>query len=286
MLGFTKRFLEVDGCRVAFYRRGSGPTLLLLHGLPTSCYLWRDVISSLQRSYQLVAPDLLGLGDTSGPLDRDHSLHGQASLVAGLMQRLGVEEATLVGHDIGGAIAQIIALELPRQVQGVVLVASAAYDNWPVPVIRMFQRLARHKTAWRIALHAGIMHRVGLAEQGFRRGVRFPGSLQDVDIDEYLRPGRLSASSREHLRRLLLALDNAETVQTAHRLGQITCPAMVVWGADDAFLPTLWGRRLVADLRGAPLHILPDCGHFVPEERAGELAGLVDAFAARCQNEP
>lgn len=286
MLGFTKRFQGVGGSRVAFYWRGSGPAVVLLHGLPTSCYLWRDVVSALQRNYQLVAPDLIGLGDTFGPMDVDHTLHGQAALVEGLLGRLGVEEAVFVGHDIGGAVAQILALEIPRRVRGLVLVASAAYDNWPVPVIRTFQRLAHYPLAWRAALRAGIMHKVGLAEQGFRRGVHFPGSLDDEDIDEYLRPGRLSRSSREHLRRLLLALDNRETQAVGHRLGEIDCPALVVWGAEDAFLSPLWARRLQTDLRRASLHVLSNCGHFVPEERAGELAGLLDAFATRCYLEP
>ncbi|MDY0001973.1 MAG: alpha/beta fold hydrolase, partial [Polyangia bacterium] len=234
---------------MAFYHRGTGPAIVLLHGMPTSCYLWRDVVASLQRNFQVVAPDLLGLGDTFGPMDVDHSLQGQASLLVGLLGRLEIEEAVLVGHDIGGAVAQILALELPRRVRGLVLVASAAYDNWPVPVIRMFQRLAEHPLAWRMAIRAGIMRKVGLAEQGFRRGVHFPGSLRDEDIDEYLRPSRLSSSSREHLRRLLISLDNRETQQLGHRLGEIECPSLVLWGAEDAFLSPHWGRRLRTDLR-------------------------------------
>ena len=278
MLGYTKRFLPVDGKRVAHYRRGSGPVILLLHGLPTSCFLWRNVIAALQRSYTLIAPDLLGLGDTSGPLKSDHSLLGQATLVEGLLAQLGVDEAVVVGHDLGGAVAQQLAVDRPRRVRGLVLVDSAAYDNWPAPVIRRFARLARHPAVWRLALRAGLTRKVGMAEQGFRRGVKFPGALSDVEIDEYLRPHRLSASSREHLRRLLLALDPEETVRLARHFHDLEVPAMVVWGADDAFLPPLWGRRLQADLRGSVLHILPDCGHFVPEERAGELAGLIDLF--------
>ena len=85
----------------------------------------------------------------------------------------------------------------------------------------------------------------------------------DEDIDEYLRPSRLSRSSREHLRRLLLALDQRETVRVGRRLGEIACPTLVVWGAEDAFLPVLWGRRLVSDLPRATLHTLSECGHFV-----------------------
>jgi len=281
VLGFVKRFLPVNGNRVAHYRRGAGPTLVLIHGLPTSCFLWRDVLAALQRNYQIVAPDLLGLGDTSGPMDADHSLRGQAAMVDGLLEALDVDQAVVVGHDVGGAVAQILALEFPRRVRGIALVASAAYDNWPVPVIRYFQRLARHPSVWRVALRAGITQRVGLADHGFRKGVKFPGSLTDQEIAEYLRPHRLSASSREHMRRLLLALDNRDTVAAGHRLGELEIPALVIWGADDAFLPPVWGRRLTRDLRQSTLQVLGDCGHFVPEERAGELSGLIDAFAQK-----
>lgn len=285
MLGYTKRFLPVDGKRVAHYRRGEGPAIVLLHGLPTSCFLWRNVVAALQRRYTLIAPDLLGLGDTSGPLESDHSLLGQATLVEGLMEQLEVDEAVVVGHDVGGAVAQWLALDRPRRVRGLMLVSTAAYDNWPVSVIARFQRLARYPVAWRIAMRAGMIRRVGMAEQGFRRGVKFPGALSDQEIDEYLRPARLSRSSREHLRRMLLALDPADTVALARRFHEIRAPARVVWGADDAFLPPLWAHRLTADLHGASLHILPDCGHFVPEERAGELAGLIDLFCRELDSE-
>ncbi|MFH2006259.1 MAG: alpha/beta hydrolase, partial [bacterium] len=258
--------MAVNGVRVAHYNQGQGPALVLLHGLATSCFLWRDVIATLKHRYHVVAPDLLGLGDSSGPMDADQSLSGQAAVVEGLMNRLELRDAVVVGHDLGGGVAQLMALERSRRVAGVVLVSSVAYDNWPVPVIKKLRRLARWRPIWQAAVRAGMTRSLGFADQGFRRGVKYPGSIDDQTIDEYLRPHRLSVSSREHLRRLLLALDNRETVLAGHRLGTLTLPALVVWGSDDAFLPVAWAHRLAADIRGARLHILNDCGHFVPEE--------------------
>jgi len=283
MLGYPKRFLPVHGARIAHYNQGqgNGPCLVLLHGLPTSCFLWRDVIAALRRRYHFIAPDLLGLGDTSAAMDSDHSLHGQAKLVEGLLDRYEAQDVVLVGHDIGGAVAQLLALGLSRRVRGLVLVSSAAYDNWPVAVIQKLQRIAAWRLAWHAAVRVGMTHSLGFADLGFRRGVKFPGNMDAQTIEEYLRPHRLSVSSRDHLRRLLLSLDNGETRRAAHQLNKLDLPAMVVWGADDAFLPVTWARRLSADIRGATLHVLPNCGHFVPEERAGELAGLIDTFARR-----
>lgn len=283
MLGYPKRFLAVHDARIAHYNQGqgNGPCLLLLHGFPTSSFLWRDVIAALRRRYHIIAPDLLGLGDSSATMDVDHSLTGQARLAEGLLDRYKVEDVVVVGHDIGGAVAQLLALGGSRRVRGLVLVSSAAYDNWPVAVIRQLQRVAAWRPVWHTAVRAGMTRSLGFADSGFRRGVKFPGSLDDQTIEEYLRPHRLSVSSRDHLRLLLLALDNQETQRAAHKLSRLDLPAMVVWGADDAFLPVTWARRLAADIRGAVLHVLNSCGHFVPEERSGELAGLIEAFARR-----
>jgi pimeloyl-ACP methyl ester carboxylesterase len=283
MLGYPKRFLAVHGARVAHYNQGqgNGPCLVLLHGFPTSCFLWRDVIAALRRRYHIIAPDLLGLGDTSAAMDADHSLRGQALLVEGLLDRYKVEDVVVVGHDIGGAVGQLLAMGMSRRVRGLALVASAAYDNWPVAVVRKLQHIAAWRSVWHAAVRMGMTRALGFADSGFRRGVKFPGSIDDQTIEEYLRPHRLSVSSRDHLRRLLLALDNRETRRAAHKLNKLDLPAMVVWGADDAFLPVTWGRRLAADIRGAVLHMLNNCGHFVPEERAGEVSGLIDTFARR-----
>jgi len=283
MLGYPKRFSAVNGARIAHYNQGqgNGPCLLLLHGFPTSSFLWRDIIAALRRRYHIIAPDLLGLGDSSAAMDSDHSLPGQAELMEGLLNRYKAEDVVVVGHDIGGAVAQLLVQSVSRRVRGLVLVSSAAYDNWPVAVVRQLQRVATWRPVWHAAVRAGMTRSLGFADSGFRRGVKFPGSLDAQTIEEYLRPHRLSVSSRDHLRQLLLALDNQETRRAAHRLHRLNLPAMVVWGADDAFLPVTWGRRLTADIRGAVLHILNNCGHFVPEERAGELAGLIDTFARR-----
>ncbi len=281
MLAFPKRFLAVDGARIAHYNQGqgNGPCLLLLHGFPTSSFLWRDVITALRRRYHIIAPDLLGLGDSSGPLDRDHSLRGQAELVEGLLRLYKVDDVLVVGHDIGGGVAQLLATGLSRRVRGLALVSSVAYDNWPVDIVRLLQRLAAWRPVWHASVRAGMTRTLGFADSGFRRGVKLAANLDDQAIEEYLRPHRLSVSSRDHLRRLLLSLDSRETAAMAHKLRRMDMPAMVLWGSDDAFLPIRWARRLSADIPGAVLRVLGGCGHFVPEERAGELAGHLERFA-------
>jgi pimeloyl-ACP methyl ester carboxylesterase len=111
-----KRFVRVGDARVAYYEEGRGEPVLLLHGCPFSSFVWRKVIPRLSPRYRCLAPDLLGLGDTETPNDADWSLRAQAAMVVGFLAALDVQRAHVIGHDHGGALAQLLAAERPERV--------------------------------------------------------------------------------------------------------------------------------------------------------------------------
>ena len=115
-----KRFLDVGEARVAYYEEGNGEPLLLLHGCPFSSFIWRKVIAHLSSCYRYLAPDLLGLSDTEIANGADWSLRAQVAMVLGFLDALGIEHAHVVGHDHGGAIAQLFASEHPERVDRLV----------------------------------------------------------------------------------------------------------------------------------------------------------------------
>ena len=126
------RRLDVGSASVAFSDSGGdGTPVLLLHGCPFSKFLWRHVIPRLSDRFRCVAPDLLGLGETETPAGADWSLPAQVDAVLGLLDRLGLGRVAVVGHDHGGAIAQLIAIQHPDRVSALVLADAEAYDNWP-----------------------------------------------------------------------------------------------------------------------------------------------------------
>jgi 2-hydroxymuconate-semialdehyde hydrolase len=126
-----KKFIDVNSWRVAYIDEGSGEPVLLLHGRLFHSFEWRDVIPLLTPRYRVIAPDLLGLGDTVAPLDDDYRPPNQMKMVVGLMDRLGVESARIVGHDHGGATAQLMMKYHPQRIQSLVLTNVEAYDQWP-----------------------------------------------------------------------------------------------------------------------------------------------------------
>lgn len=258
------------------------PTVVLLHGFPTHAVLWRRVIRRLGDEVHALAPDLLGLGDTVVSPYEDFGAPMQADLMLDWLDRRGIDQAVLVGHEQGGAVAQQLVANHPDRVAGLVLVASVAYDSWPVPVAAQFMRLARTPGADVLAYALDLPRRVGTnAYLGFGRAVYDARRLDADLVDEYLRP-LLTNEGRERARRFVLFGDDRVTLECLPGLRAYEGPAAVVWGADDAFLSPSWGARLVDDLQGAPsLTLVPFCGHLVPEEAPDVVADAVRDVVVR-----
>lgn len=139
----AKHVLRVGDARVAYYDEGGGSPVLLLHGCPFSAFVWRKVIPHLSPAHRCLAPDLLGLGDTETAEDADWSLRAQAVMVLGFLDALRISRAHVIGHDHGGAVAQLLAAEHPERVERLVLANAEAYDNWPSEAERPFVRLTQ-----------------------------------------------------------------------------------------------------------------------------------------------
>ena len=124
-LARSKRKIRTFAGDVAYLRKGQGPAVLLLHGIPSSSYLWRDVIDPLSGTFDVLAPDLLGYGDSDKRLDADLSIAAQARYMVAFMETLGVHQAAVIGHDIGGGVAQFAILKLVAVAAVVLLIAVA-----------------------------------------------------------------------------------------------------------------------------------------------------------------
>lgn len=275
-----KQYLATRFGEIAFVERGSSgrPPVLFIHGIPTSSYLWRNVLPHFENDFVCYAPDLLGLGDTRVNPDADvFHMDAQAEMLVELMAELGHERFAMVCHDQGGAAAQLIAARHPERVTAFVVTNCVCYDNWPVPVIRRLQQMSR-----RAPLLANLLTRTGVSQwietstplSSFRKGVYDPKALTDEAIAEYLRPMRESRAGRQRFRAFLLAGDPSYTMKAVDGLRRFDAPTLVVWGKNDVFLPPRWGHKLADDIPGCErIELIERAGHFWQEERP-------DAFAA------
>ena len=278
-----KRFVRVGKADVAYYEEGNGEPLLLLHGCPFSSYIWRKVIPRLSSHYRCLAPDLLGLGDTETPEGADWSLRAQAAMVVGLLDALGIERAHVVGHDHGGAVAQLLAAEHPERIDRLVLSNAEAYDNWPSAEERPFVRSTQIPVLGDVVLWAWSrrpLFRLTLKEA---KAVHDQKVLSAELLDGYVRANLSDWHRRAKTRRFLAGQfdpeNNRITTELLGGLRRLDHPTLLLWAKDDPHFGPEWGERLYNEIPGAVrLELVPDTGHLLMEEKPERFAALIDEF--------
>ena len=263
-------FVDVGGARLYYYAagtRGAGVPVVFLHGFPTSGHLWGDVVAQMPAGHRIVVADLLGYGRSDPPGSRAVTLRAHAERTVGLLDALGITSACIVGHDVGGGVAQSLALDWPKRVAQMALVNSVAFNGWPTRSVRNARALMplvrRLPTNWLLPIVRADL------ERGYQDASRATHS-----IDKYQRPFN-SDEGRRVLLQHLAALDPREAQTLGARLHEIRVPTAVVWGAGDPYFPVSLGRRLADAIRGATFHVIGDARHFTPEDSPRAIAQIV-----------
>jgi pimeloyl-ACP methyl ester carboxylesterase len=184
-----------------------------------------------------------------------------------------------VGHDTGGAIAQVFAVRWPESVCRLVLADCDAFDNWPPGQVKLLQRVARLPGGVRLMAAAMRVPALARCPLGFGRLV-FDKRLLTADrLASYARPLTSGGESRERFRRLLLAMDSRHTIEIVESLRRFTRPTMIIWGCEDAYWTPSWAKRLYDTIPGAErLELVPFAGLACHEERPGHFAELLGQF--------
>lgn len=269
-------FLDVGGARLYYYAAGSrtaGPPVVLLHGFPTSSHLWTGVASALSERHRVIVIDMLGFGRSDRPGSHPVTMRAHAERVIALLDMLRVERVSVVGHDVGGGVAQILAVRWPTRVSHLTLVNAAAFDCWPVSEVKLARAMLpltrQLPPTWLLSAVRRDLLR-GYVEH--ERGTH--------SLDMYLRPFA-STEGRDALMAHLAQLDNADTVDAAARLRDVVAPTAIVWGAEDPWHRPDIGERLHRAIPGSTLHVVPDMRHFLPEEAPQQVAAAVSDLMTR-----
>lgn len=274
----------VTGTRlhVVCHGRAEGRPLLLLHGLPTTSYLWRDVQRDLEHDHRSLAPDLFGLGRSERATDQRPDIAGQARLLLRLLDHQSLDRVAIAGHDLGGSVAVALAALAPERVGALVLVDAPVHaEVWPVPaVLPLLLPVVGDVYA------AGLRAVPPAARALLARALGVSGAspLTGRELDHYLAP-LLAPGGAAHLVRVVRAVDLA-TVEAAWRLLQATPPpTLVLWGERDRLHAASYGRRVAGEL-GASWVPVADAGHLLPQERPERVAEEIAGFLAELPNRP
>ncbi len=261
----SERRVAVDGAAIYVQVSGSGPPLVMIHGLGLQGALWNRASAGLGNDFQLIRIDLRSAGRTEESVRSRLTLARWADDIAAVLDELVIEEAVLVGHSLGASVALRYALERPQRARALVLVnADPNLSNLAPRMLSSIERIEAHGIeGW---LDEFWAKNPPFSEGSLRRdgGVltEYRGLLAENDADDYIRQCRAIAS--------------AENLDA--RLGEIGCPVLVLLGGDDDRTLPEQGRALARAIPGARLVELPDVGHTIPLEAPEEMVRVIRDF--------
>ncbi len=251
----------LHGHRVAYRHGGEGPVIVLLHGITSTSATWEKVLPYLATRFTVIAPDLIGHGDSAKPRG-DYSLGAYASGVRDLVVSLGYDSATFVGHSLGGGVAMQLAYQFPERCERLVLVDSGGLGR---EVSALLRAATLPGSEWVLPLLAsGRILDAGRAVGGLldRLGLR-----AGTDIEEMAR-GHATLYDREareafvHTLRTIVE-PGGQRVDASDRLYLAeNVPFMLVWGEDDSIIPLAHGERAHELVPSSRLEVFPGAGHF------------------------
>jgi pimeloyl-ACP methyl ester carboxylesterase len=277
--GLRRRFLTLHGQRLAYLEAGSGPPLLLIHGIAEAAWAWEVIIPDLARAHRVIAPDLLGHGRSAKPRG-DYSLGNQATLMRDLMISLDIERATLVGHSLGGGITMQFAYQYPERCERMVLVSSGGLGQDVTFVLRSLGLPGADLVAPLVLSNTtrDLMH--STARWLGRRGVKAsPG--QKALWRSY------AGLTEPATRAAFIATVRAVIDQRGQRVSALerlylarSLPTMLLWGENDRIIPVSHAIAAHEEMPGSRLEVIPGAGHFVVLEKPARVAELILDFLA------
>jgi pimeloyl-ACP methyl ester carboxylesterase len=275
--GFAEWEVELHGHRQIYRIAGSGPPIVLIHGMVNSSRHWEDVALRLADEYTVIAPDLIGHGD-SAAVRGDYSLGAHAASIRDLLAVIGIDRATFVGHSLGGGVVLQFFYQFPQRVERIALVSSGGLGREVSPLLRSaalpgFSGLLAGGANERVLRALG---RAGdrMRERGSSKGVYLQA------IARALRPLEQRGAREAFLQTLRAVIDvRGQRVSARDRLYLLSgFPTMIVWGERDHTIPLAHGREAHDLIAGSRFETLPRAAHFPHLEDPGGLAELLRDF--------
>ena len=274
---FDEWQMELHGRRVVYRVAGNGPPVVLIHGMLNSSSHWRSVALSLADDHTVIAPDLIGHGDSAAPRG-DYSLGAHASSIRDLLAAMGIDRASIVGHSLGGGVAMQFFYQFPQRTERLVLISSGGLGHEVSPVLRT-AALPGVSALLSLTVHRRLLG--ALTDGGRRlreREIRLGVHMQA--LARVLRPLE-NADARHAFQQTLRAVIDVhgQRVSATDRLYLLeSMPTLIVWGERDTTIPLRHGRRAHEAIPNSRFRTLPRAAHFPHLEDPDGLSEILREF--------
>ena len=274
----STKHVDLSAGRIRYRDAGDGPPIVFVHGLLVDGRLWRKVTPALESDFRCIVPDL-PLGAHTIPMKpgADVSPPGLARLLVEFIEKLDLDDVTLVGNDTGGALTQIAMTQSPQRIGRVVLTPCDAFDNFLPPMFKGLQLLARVQpllTGFVQPLRLRPLRRLPIAF-GWLAKRPIDADVEDAWVGAFFK----RRDVRRDVARILRAIDSRHTQEAAERLREFDKPVLIAWATEDKVFPFEHAHRLAERLPDARVVEIPDSYAFVPEDQPDRLAELIREFA-------
>jgi pimeloyl-ACP methyl ester carboxylesterase len=276
---FEEWQIVLHGRRVIYRVAGSGPPVVLIHGMLNSSSHWQAVAEELAADYTVVAPDLIGHGDSAAPRG-DYSLGAHAASIRDLLAAIGIDRASIVGHSLGGGVAMQFFYQFPQRVERLALISSGGLGREVSPLLRT-AALPGMSGLLSLTIHPRVLGALRASGTRLReRGIGSGVYLQA--IARALRPLENADARQAFLHTLRSVIDmHGQRVSATDRLGLLeSIPTLIVWGERDRTIPIEHGRLAHAAIANSSFRTLPGAAHFPHLEDPDGLSGLLREFLA------
>jgi pimeloyl-ACP methyl ester carboxylesterase len=274
---YEVQYVTIHGHRRAFVKMGSGPALLLLHGLGCDHTTWQPVIGALARRYTVIAPDLLGHGQSAKPR-ADYSVGGYANGMRDLLTVLDIDKVTVVGHSFGGGVAMQFAYQFPERTERMVLVAPGGLGREVSAAIRAITLPGFHQAMGLVTLPG-----VRQLTRGGLRTLAGTGLPRTRDLGEVagIVDSLRDPAARRAIRHVVCAVvDWRGQVVTMVDRAYLTqaMPMCVVWGTEDGVIPVRHAGIAAELAPGARVEVIANAGHFPHKDHPQRFVKIVSDF--------
>lgn len=272
--------VDLHGHRVIYHALGSGPPVVLIHGMVNSSRHWRQVALRLADRYTVIAPDLIGHGDSATPRG-DYSLGAHAAAIRDLLVSVGVHRATFVGHSLGGGVAMQFFWQFPERVERLALVSSGGLGPEVSPMLRAAAMPGAGSVLYLAAHPRALAALERVAEILERRGRR-EAAVQMRAVVRAVRPLERSGGRKAFVETLRSVIDvRGQRVSANDRLYLLGgVPTLIAWGDRDRTIPAEHGRRAAESIPNARFATIEGAAHFPHLDRPQALAALLADFIA------
>lgn len=275
-----KAEITLHGRKVAYRTGGWGPLIVLIHGITSSSATWDRVLPTLAQRYTVLAPDLLGHG-RSDKLRGDYSVGAHANTIRDLLDELGYQRATFVGHSLGGGVALQFAYQYPERIDRLALVAPGGFGKEVTPLLRAASLPGSGAVlalaAAKPIIEAGTMLTQMLGRLGLHGGT----DLEEIGRAYALLSNRDARKAFLHTLRSVVDIAGQrvtalDRIDVAHDF-----PALIVWGGRDRVLPASQGEQAHQLVPNTYLALFEDAGHFPHRDDPERFVTVLDEFLAR-----